>query len=503
MSGLSSFSLKRVQKLNATQINPNGEFVTYWMQYFKRTQFNFALEYAVQLANELNKPLLILEYLSSTYSWACDRFHLYQLQGMLEHQRLSESQNWNYYGYAETAPKMGKNLIPTIAKKTCAIITDDFPLRETRTRNEKLAQLVTIPFYSVDSNGIIPFFLTEKAPYTAFLFRKIIQKNFLTAFENSPQENPLQQLKNKSNIHFDDVFTKEFPSVKLLEGKELEFISTLPIEHSVRPISEDGTRKSALEQFDTFLNQKLWNYQLDRNHPDKLGASCMSGFLHFGKISEHEMVQRVIAQQNANWDEKNIVYENGQSGNFFKTNPSIESFLDELITWRGVGFHFAHHQKKYDEFDSLPIWARQTLIEHEKDSRTYIYTLEEFENSKTHDKIWNAAQLELVSEGRIHNYLRMLWGKKILEWTPNPRKALEIMIELNNKYAIDGCDPNSYSGIFWILGRFDRAWGERQIFGKIRYMSSDSTVKKIDLKQYLIRFGKGENQAKTLSLFSD
>lgn len=503
MSGLSDFSIKRVRKINTAQINPDGEFVVYWMQNFRRTQFNFALEYAVQLANEQNKPLLILETLSATYPWACDRFHLYLLQGMMEHQNLSELQNWSYYGYAETEPKSGENLIPLLAEKACAIITDDFPLRETRTRNDKFAQRLAIPFYSVDSNGLIPFFLTEKAPYTAFLFRKILQKNFLVALENSPVQNPLHQLKNKTKIVLDDLFLSNFPSVKQLEGKELEFISSLPIEHSVRPISEIGTRKAGLEQFDRFITQKLENYGSDRNHPDKMGASFMSGYLHFGKISEHEMVQRVLAEQHENWNSEHIVYENGQSGSFYKLNPNVESFLDELITWRGVGFHYSHHQKNYDEFDSLPNWARQTLAEHEKDSRTYVYSLEEFEKSQTHDPIWNAAQRELVSEGRIHNYLRMLLGKKILEWTPNPRKALEVMIELNNKYAIDGCDPNSYSGIFWILGRFDRAWGERQIFGKIRYMSSDSTVKKIDLKQYLARFGKEKNPEKIMSLFSE
>ncbi|HCI71717.1 MAG TPA: hypothetical protein DHV30_14445, partial [Balneola sp.] len=147
------------------------------------------------------------------------------------------------------------------------------------------------------------------------------------------------------------------------------------------------------------------------------------------------------------------------------------------------------HVDNYDEFESLPNWAKTTMEEHKDDVREYVYSLEEFELSKTHDEIWNAAQTQLREEGIIHNYLRMLWGKKIIEWTPDHRTALEYMIELNNKYAIDGRDPNSYSGIFWCFGRFDRAWQERDIFGKLRYMTSESTRKKVKLDQYLAKYG--------------
>ena len=172
---------------------------------------------------------------------------------------------------------------------------------------------------------------------------------------------------------------------------------------------------------------------------------------------------------------------------------SIESFLDEVVTWREVGYGFCFHRSDYAELESLPDWAQKTLAEHEGDKRPVTYELEQFENAETHDEIWNAAQRELRERGRIHNYLRMLWGKKILHWTRSPREALDVMIELNNKYAIDGRNPNSYSGIFWVLGRFDRAWGpERQIFGKVRYMTSDSTRKKLKLKKYLERWGDGQ-----------
>ena len=165
------------------------------------------------------------------------------------------------------------------------------------------------------------------------------------------------------------------------------------------------------------------------------------------------------------------------------------------MTWRELGYGFCFHRPDYADFESLPDWARKTLADHEDDERPAVYDLRAFETASTHDEIWNAAQRELVARGRIHNYLRMLWGKKILHWSRSPREALAVMIELNNKYAIDGRDPNSYSGIFWVLGRFDRAWGpERPVFGKVRYMTSESTRRKLRLKGYLERWGDPEKE---------
>jgi deoxyribodipyrimidine photo-lyase len=177
---------------------------------------------------------------------------------------------------------------------------------------------------------------------------------------------------------------------------------------------------------------------------------------------------------------------NGKRTGWWGTGKNAEAFLDELVTWREIGFNMCTLTSNFDSYDSLPDWSRKTLADHQSDLKEFYYEIDEFENAKTHDNIWNAAQNELVRTGKIHNYLRMLWGKKILEWSVTPKRSMEIMIELNNKYALDGRDPNSYSGIFWILGRYDRPWGpERSIFGKIRYMSSERTRGKIDLKNYL------------------
>jgi deoxyribodipyrimidine photo-lyase len=179
-------------------------------------------------------------------------------------------------------------------------------------------------------------------------------------------------------------------------------------------------------------------------------------------------------------------------------SASAEQYLDQLITWREVGYNFMAHREDYDRYVSLPPWAQKTLEQHSTDPRPHQYTLEEFESGSTHDPLWNAAQGQLVREGHIHNYLRMLWGKKILEWSESPQSALSILIELNNKYGLDGRNPNSYSGIFWCLGRYDRPWGpERPIFGTVRYMSSENTARKYSVKNYIQKYSAAKQATLT------
>ena len=199
------------------------------------------------------------------------------------------------------------------------------------------------------------------------------------------------------------------------------------------------------------------------------------------------MVQKVWNKYN--WHPSQVSEKvTGSRTGWWNLPPGAEAFLDQIVTWRELGFVFCYHEPNYNSYESLPEWARKTMGEHSSDSRPITYSLATFEAANTHDPIWNAAQRQLIVEGRIHNYLRMLWAKKVLHWTKTPQDALEILEELNNKYALDGRDPNSYSGIYWTFGRFDRAWTERPIFGKIRYMTSDSTKRKLKLKNYLKQY---------------
>ncbi|MDD3471824.1 MAG: hypothetical protein PHS86_03490 [Syntrophaceae bacterium] len=265
-------------------------------------------------------------------------------------------------------------------------------------------------------------------------------------------------------------------------------IQKLPINHGIKRTKSVGGYEGAQKVMEKFLTKKLVSYGELKNVPDLNVASGLSSYLHWGHISVHEVFWSVMEQEK--WTPEQLgTKASGKRSGWWGVSSNAESFLDELITWRELGYNMCAVQENYDQYESLPGWALKTLEAHRTDYRQYIYNLEEFEKAQTHDSLWNAAQTELAKEGRIHNYLRMLWGKKILEWSTDPKTALEIMVELNNKYALDGRNPNSYSGIFWILGRYDRPWGpERPVFGKIRYMSSDRTREKVSVKKYLEKY---------------
>jgi deoxyribodipyrimidine photo-lyase len=268
-------------------------------------------------------------------------------------------------------------------------------------------------------------------------------------------------------------------------------LARLAIDHAVRPVGYRGGSVPARTGLRQFLGRKLRAYAAQANHPDDDVRSGLSPYLHFGHLSAHEIFFQLARQED--WSPAEISSRSGgRREGWWGMSPSAEAFLDQFVTWRELGYNMSFHRIDHDRFESLPEWAQATLTRHASDPRPHAYTLDEFESGRTHDPLWNAAQTQLVREGRIHNYLRMLWGKKILEWTARPQDALAVMIELNNKYAVDGRDPNSYSGIFWVLGRYDRPWGpERPIFGTVRCMTSQSTIRKLRLREYLGEFGSG------------
>lgn len=481
----------RVFKRNENEPNPEGAFVLYWMQINRRLHYNFALEYAVAWANKLGKPLLIFEALSCDYPWRTARTHWFIMQGMAEHQEIADKEGFNYYSFLEEEAGEYPALFRELAAKSCLVVTDEYPIFIMRKRNESIPQTLDVPYYSIDSNGIIPMKMSDKAPYSAYIFRKTMQKHFRHCFEHPPKENPLTDLQNREKVQLGESITQKYPDAKTAGRFSKEWLAGIDVDQSVKPLAIEGTRKAGLERTTQFLEFDLKAYDEERNDPDTEGTSRLSPWLHFGKISEHELVDHALRRQPRDWSRDTLKPQNGKRDGFFGGETGIEAWLDELITWREVGFHFAHHTPNYDQFESLPDWAQETLTEHEADPRPVVYTYEQLANAETEDDIWNAAQRQLVREGRIHNYLRMLWGKKVLQWTPDARTALDYLIRLNNIYAIDGRDPNSYSGIFWIFGRFDRAWGpERKIFGKVRYMTSDSTRKKVKIKEYLKKYAR-------------
>jgi deoxyribodipyrimidine photo-lyase len=269
-----------------------------------------------------------------------------------------------------------------------------------------------------------------------------------------------------------------------------EAVAALPIDHSVPAVADTrGGADAAHQALLRFITQRLDSYRLYRNEPERDATSGFSPYLHFGHLSAHDIFAALMTRER--WTTRRIrAGAGGKRDGWWGASASAEAFLDELVTWRELGFNMcAQRPDDYDRFKALPDWAQATLKAHAKDPRPVLYSPEQLEAGATSDALWNAAQMQLVREGRIHNYLRMLWGKKILEWTSSPQQALDVMIHLNNKYALDGRDPNSYSGIFWVLGRYDRPWGpERPIFGTVRYMSSQNTARKVSVREYIRKY---------------
>ncbi len=482
------FPADRIVSLNEAPIHADSDFVLYWMIAFRRAHWNFSLQRAVDWANELGKPLLILEALRCDYPWASERLHAFIVEGMKSNRSDFESMPAFYFPFIERFAGEGKGLVRELGSRSCIVITDDYPSFFLPRMVRSAGKDLPVRMEAIDSNGLLPMRIADKLFLTAHSFRRYLQRRLPRFLDLFPKENPflgvsLPVLKELPAT----IKSRWSPSVREILDDSAGWLDRLPIDHSVKPVSIRGGSIAARNALDHFLEYNLHRYHSDRNHPDANATSGLSPYLHFGHISSHEIVSRLIKVER--WSNDRLSTKaSGQREGWWGLSLGAEAFLDQLVTWRELGFNMCSRREDYDQFDSLPDWAKRELSIHEKDGREFVYSLEEFQSANTHDPLWNAAQNQLLSEGGIHNYLRMLWGKKILEWTPSPRKALEIMIELNNRYALDGRDPNSYTGIFWVFGRYDRPFGPaRPVFGKIRYISSTSILKKIKLHEFIRR----------------
>lgn len=480
----------RLTAANSHPLRPEADYVLYWMIAQRRPVWNFALEHAVDRARELGKPLVIFEPLRTRYRWASDRIHRFVIEGMRENAAAFAKKPVLYYPYVEPAPGTGTPLLHRLAQSACVVISDEYPCFFLPTMIDAVKERIAVRLELVDSNGLLPLRLADRTFTVAHSYRRWMQKQITPALEDLPVPDPLARSNLTRLASLPEKILRRWPPAdfaKLLDGDGL---GKLPIDHQVTPAPMAGGWKVAEKTLERFVRSKLQHYDEDRNHPDEEGSTGLSPYLHFGHISPFQMVRAVLDAEG--WNIDRIGKPNGKNHDFWNTSVSTEAFLDQVLTWREIGFNMTfRHPETYDRYDSLPPWALQTLDEHRRDKRPYLYSLEQFERAQTHDPVWNAAQRQLVREGRMHNYMRMLWGKKILHWTPSPEQALEVLIELNNKYAVDGRDPNSYSGIFWTLGRYDRAWGpKRPIFGSVRYMTSESAERKLRLNEYLRRYAE-------------
>jgi deoxyribodipyrimidine photo-lyase len=432
----------------------------------------------------------VLEALRCGYRWASDRLHAFVLAGMADNARRLANRPVLYHPYVEPARDAGKGLIEALAARACVVVTDEFPSFFLPRMVAAAAARLPVLVEAVDANGLLPLRATQAVFPTAHAFRRFLQKTLPTHLGELPAEDPLVGARLPRLATLPAEIANRWPAagVELLVA-EPGALAALPIDHRIGAVAgTPGGTSAGQVALRRFLDERLSRYPAERNRPEEEVTSGLSAYLHFGHLGVHEVFAALAAREQ--WTPERLAAKaSGSRAGWWGMGEAAEAFLDELVTWRELGFNFSGQRDDVERYEALPGWARATLEKHASDPRPHVYTLEQLEAADTHDHLWNAAQRQLLREGRIHNYLRMLWGKKILEWSPTPQAALEAMIELNNRWALDGRDPNSASGIFWCLGRYDRPWGpERPIFGTVRYMSSENTARKVPVGGYLRRW---------------
>ena len=474
----------RARHIGGGPRRPGGDYVLYWMQAYRRLERNHALDFALRHAGEAGKPLVVYEGLRLDYPWASARHHCFILEGMQANREAAARLGLAYWPFVETESHSGRGLLTRLAERAVLVVTDDFPCFLIPEQTEALARRSTAPLVAVDSNSIVPLALLGGAATAAAHLRPRIHKAFAEAWEHRAAVKPRVLKTAPSSLE---------PPFQTADLRDLDgLLGRLPIDHSVPAVSRmPGGSVAARRRLEDFLARRLTGYAESRSSPASPEAGHQSGlspYLHFGHISIEDVVERALAT-NGRWTPMELETRlAGKRHGFYTRNPDVGAFLDEAITWRDLGYHW-HWSRRMDtaRLDrALPAWALKTLARHISDEREYVYAPEQWEAGATHDPLWNAAQRELVTTGTIHSYLRMLWGKKVIEWSRTPEEAYRTLVHLNNKYALDGRDPNSWSGILWCFGLFDRPWSpERRVLGQIRYMSSANTAKKFRVGPYL------------------
>jgi deoxyribodipyrimidine photo-lyase len=431
--------------------NPDGKCVVYWMQRAQRALDNPALEVAVQAANMLRKPCVVFFAPVPFYPHANLRHYCFLSQGIPS---IATAMKKRGIGFVFRRYPDHHLLKFCEQVRPALVVGDENPMREPEHWRKVVAAQLRIPFWTVDADVIVPSKLLLKEQYGAYTARPRISRllpGFLQPVGNTRAKVAWKAPRGLQSLSLD---------TDLTAGWQLD--------RSVHPVSGiSGGTEQALKRLKNFIRNDLANYPFDRNKPERDGTSRLSAHLHFGHIGPHTVA---LAVQKAN-----------------APKAAKEAFLEQLIVRRELAINFVRFNPDYDNFESGTPWAHKSLAEHAGDPRK-IYSERQLEEAQTHDPLWNAAQRQMVVTGFMHNYVRMYWAKKILEWSKTPARAYQIAVYLNDKYELDGRDPNGYAGIAWaVVGKHDRPWFERPIFGKIRYMSFNSTSKKFDSKRYIQR----------------
>jgi deoxyribodipyrimidine photo-lyase len=463
---------ERVRALNTRSLRENADYVLYWSQMNRRVLHNHALAYAVELANAQSLPVLYYEGLGCTYPYANDRLHTFLLEGVPDTAKDLKPLGIGHAFYLRKNPTESNDILYRLTARAAAVITDDYPTFVAARHNTSAPAKVDVPYFAVDSSCIVPMNRLEKREWAAYTIRPKIRK-MLPEYLH-PVSLPAVRKRWSADlpVWHTTVASDGIPAL----------VASCEIDHAVKPSSSfRGGSREANRRLQIFLETNLRRYAKDRNEPAGHATSNLSPYLHFGHISSLDVAMSVRAYA----QEHKLV---------------AEEFLEELIVRRELAFNFTRFAPNFDSLASLPEWALRTLAKHAKDKRDPQYTSQQMEAAETYDDIWNATQKELLIRGKIHGYYRMYWGKKIIEWARTHEEALEFMLYLHDKYALDGRDPNTYTNVLWCFGLHDRPWSERAIFGQIRYMSYDGMRRKTNTEayireiEYLARTGKELNR---------
>jgi len=438
---------ERILELNDTPVQDRG-VVLYWMQAAQRAEWNHAMETAIRLANKRSKPVVAAFSLTDDFPEANLRHYAFMLQGLKETQAALAKRGIQLL-ILRGSPEQ---TIPPLAKQADAVVTDDGYLRIQVQWRRQVAQRCDCRVTEVTTNVIVPVeTASEKENFSAGTLRPRIHKHldtFLVPLKHTKPKHPSLDLAMKS-FDISDIDAA---------------LTKLKIDRSVTPSPfYTGGTSQAKKRLKQFIRDKLDDYDTKRNDPLEDCQSNLSPYLHFGQISPLYIALEVLKTD----------------------SPGNDSFLEELIVRRELSHNFVYYNPRYDDYNALPAWALRTLNFHAKDKREYVYSQEQFANAETHDPAWNAAQMEMVLTGKMHNYMRMYWSKKILEWSRSPKTAFKIALTLNNTYELDGRDPNGFAGVAWCFGKHDRAWGDRPVFGKVRYMNAAGLKRKFDVDAYI------------------
>ena len=430
-------------------VNNNGAYVLYWAEISPRVSWNYALSFAIETAERTGKPLVVYFGITDDYPEANLRHYTFMVEGLIEFYSLLKQMNIRMV-IGHCSPEKGA----AIMARNAVMVVADMPYLTHQRRNHLwLEKMIEVPFVQVESNLIVPVrSASSKEEYSAATLRRKIWRMVHYFSEHDCACEYRGQF-------FDD----DLPLDDIYDGDAGSVITRLDIDRSVEPVSLfKGGESRAKGVLDYFIEHHLDRYSEFHNDPLKEYSSSLSPYLHFGQISPVDIYRKVAA---CDCEDK-------------------KDFLEQLVVRRHLAFNYVFYNPQYDSYESIPQWAKKTLGEHSSDIRPYLYTFDQLEKGITHDPYWNAAQKDLRENGTMHNYMRMYWGKKIIEWSEDPLIAFQTALKLNNRYQLDGRDPNGYAGVAWCFGKHDRPWSTRAVFGSVRYMNDKGLKRKFDIKQY-------------------